>query len=107
MEKSPTITCTIWMLQIANLRFLPSFLGDVFWGEGLYFCTVVTAFFGDEVSPFAAGIFAALVMMYYWRRYYVVGNGPEGRSLYCLNLNCRASPGRLFQPDLTGWWRDV
>ena len=33
--------------------------------------------------------------------------GPEGRSLYCLNLNCRAPPGRLLQPDLTGWWRDV
>jgi hypothetical protein len=32
-------------------------------------------FFGDEVSPFAAGILlAALAMMYYWRRYYVVGN---------------------------------
>ena len=34
-------------------------------------------------------------------------DGPEGRSLYCLNLNCRAPPGRLLQPDLTGWWRDV
>jgi hypothetical protein len=33
--------------------------------------------------------------------------GPKGRSLYCLNLNCRAPPGRFLQPDLTGWWRDV
>ena len=33
--------------------------------------------------------------------------GPEGRSLYCLNLNCRAPPGRFLQLDLTGWWRDV
>jgi hypothetical protein len=48
-----------------------SFLGDVFWGEGLYFCVNPPA---DEVSPFAGGIFAALVMMYYWRQYYVVGN---------------------------------
>jgi hypothetical protein len=28
-------------------------------------------------------------------------NGPEGRSLYCLNLNCRAPPGRFLQPDLS------
>ncbi len=28
--------------------------------------------------------------------------GPEGRSLYCLNLNCRAPPGRFFWSDLTG-----
>jgi hypothetical protein len=28
-------------------------------------------------------------------------SGPEGRSLYCLNLNCRAPPGRLLQPDLS------
>jgi hypothetical protein len=28
--------------------------------------------------------------------------GPEGRSLYCLNLNCRAPPGRFFRSDLTG-----
>ncbi len=28
-------------------------------------------------------------------------NGPEGRSLYCLNLNCRAPPGQLLQPDLS------
>ena len=63
------------MLQIDNLGFLPSFLGDVFWGEGLYFCVDPPApFFGDEVSPFAGGIFAALAMMYYWRQYYVVGN---------------------------------
>ena len=34
-------------------------------------------------------------------------DGPEGRSLYCLNLNCRAPPGRFLQLDLTGWWRDV
>jgi hypothetical protein len=34
-------------------------------------------------------------------------DGPEGRSLYCLNLNCRATPGRFFRSDLTGWWRDV
>ncbi len=27
--------------------------------------------------------------------------GPEGRSLYCLNLNCRAPPGRFLQPDLS------
>ena len=32
---------------------------------------------------------------------------PKGRSLYCLNLNCRVPPGRLLQPDLTGWWWDV
>ncbi len=63
------------MLQIDNLWFLPSFLGDVFWGEGLYFfVNPPTPFFGDEVLPFAAGIFAALAMMYYWRQYYVVGN---------------------------------
>jgi hypothetical protein len=36
-----------------------------------------------------------------------IGDGPEGRSLYCLNLNCRAPPERFLQPDLTGWWRDV
>jgi len=54
--------------------FLPSFLGDVFWGEGLYFCVDPPApFFDDEVSPIAGGIFA-LAMMYYWRQYYVVGN---------------------------------
>ncbi len=29
------------------------------------------------------------------------GNGPNKRSLYCLNLNCRAPPGRLLQPDLS------
>jgi hypothetical protein len=29
------------------------------------------------------------------------GNGPEGRSLYCLNLNCRAPPGRFFRLDLS------
>ena len=40
-------------------------------------------------------------------QYPVITSGPEGRSLYCLNLNCRAPPGRLCQPDLTGWWRDV
>ncbi len=34
-------------------------------------------------------------------------DGPEGRSRYCLNLNCRAPPGRFFRLDLTGWWRDV
>jgi len=34
-------------------------------------------------------------------------DGPEGRSLYCLNLNCRAPPGRFFRSDLTGWWQDV
>ena len=34
-------------------------------------------------------------------------DGPEGRSLYCLNLNCRAPPGRFFWLDLTGWWQDV
>ena len=28
-------------------------------------------------------------------------HGPEGRSLYCLNLNCRAPPGQLLQPDLS------
>ncbi len=33
--------------------------------------------------------------------------GPEGRSLYCLNLNCRAPPGRFFRLDLTGWCQDV
>ncbi len=33
--------------------------------------------------------------------------GPEGRSLYCLNLNCRAPPGQFLQLDLTGWWQDV
>jgi hypothetical protein len=27
--------------------------------------------------------------------------GPEGRSLYCLNLNCRAPPGRFFRLDLS------
>ena len=32
---------------------------------------------------------------------------PEGRSLYCLNPNCRAPPDRFFRSDLTGWWRDV
>ncbi len=31
----------------------------------------------------------------------VHNNGPEGRSLYCLNLNCRAPPGRFLQPDLS------
>ena len=36
-----------------------------------------------------------------------LSDGPKGRSLYCLNLNCGAPPGWLFQPDLTGWWRDV
>ena len=36
-----------------------------------------------------------------------LNNGPKGRSLYWLNLNCRASLGRLLQPDLTGWWWDV
>jgi hypothetical protein len=36
-----------------------------------------------------------------------IGDGPEGRSRYCLNLNCRAPPGRFLQPDLMGWWRDV
>ena len=30
------------------------------------------------------------------------GDGPEGRSLYCLNLNCRAPPGRFFRLDMTG-----
>ncbi len=30
-------------------------------------------------------------------------DGPKGRSLYCLNLNCRAPPGRLLQPDLSRW----
>ena len=30
-----------------------------------------------------------------------VNDGPEGRSLYCLNLNCRAPPGRLFRSDLS------
>jgi len=25
------------------------------------------------------------------------GHGPEERSQYCLNLNCRAPPGRLLQ----------
>jgi hypothetical protein len=54
--------------------FLPSFLGDVFWGEGLYFCIVATPFFGDEVSPFTAGFFVALTMMYYQKRSYVVSN---------------------------------
>ena len=34
-------------------------------------------------------------------------DGPEGRSLYCLNLNCRAPPGRFFRLDLTVWWWDV
>ena len=34
-------------------------------------------------------------------------SGSKGRSLYCLKLNCRAPPGWLLQPDLTGWWRDV
>ena len=29
-------------------------------------------------------------------------DGPEGCSLYCLNLNCRVPPGRLLQPDLIG-----
>ncbi len=29
--------------------------------------------------------------------------GPEGRSLYCLNLNCRAPPGRFFRLDLSFW----
>jgi len=33
-----------------------------------------------------------------------VNGGPEGRSLYCLNLNCRAPPGRLLQPDLSFQW---
>ena len=28
-------------------------------------------------------------------------DGPEGRSLYCLNLNCRAPPGRFFRSDLS------
>jgi hypothetical protein len=28
-------------------------------------------------------------------------HGPEGRSLYCLNLNCRAPPGRFLQQDLS------
>jgi hypothetical protein len=28
-------------------------------------------------------------------------DGPEGRSLYCLNLNCRVPPGRFFWLDLT------
>jgi hypothetical protein len=28
-------------------------------------------------------------------------HGPEGRSLYCLNLNCRAPPGRFFWLDLS------
>ncbi len=37
----------------------------------------------------------------------VLNDGPAGRSLYCLNLNCRAPPGWLLQPDLTGWWWDV
>jgi hypothetical protein len=32
----------------------------------------------------------------------VSNDGPEGRSLYCLNLNCRAPPGRFFRSDLTG-----
>ena len=34
-------------------------------------------------------------------------DGPKGCSLYCLNLKCRAPLGRLLQPDLTCWWRDV
>jgi hypothetical protein len=34
-------------------------------------------------------------------------DGPKGRCLYCLNLNCRAPLGRFLQLDLTGWWRDV
>ncbi len=29
------------------------------------------------------------------------GVGPEGRSLYCLNLNCRALPVRFFRLDLS------
>jgi hypothetical protein len=37
----------------------------------------------------------------------IIPGGPEGRSLYCHNLTCRAPLGRLCQPDLTGWWRDV
>jgi hypothetical protein len=32
----------------------------------------------------------------------VAHHGPEGRSLYCLNLNCRAPPGRFFRSDLMG-----
>ena len=28
-------------------------------------------------------------------------DGPEGRSLYCLNLNCRAPPGRSYRLDLS------
>ena len=30
-----------------------------------------------------------------------IDGGPEGRSLYCLNLNCRAPPGRFFRLDLS------
>ncbi len=30
-------------------------------------------------------------------------DGPEGCSLYCLNLDYRAPPGRFFRLDLTGW----
>jgi hypothetical protein len=62
------------MLQIDNLRFLPSGLGGVFWGEGLYFCIVGTPFFGDDLSPTTTGLFAALVMMYYRKRLCVVSN---------------------------------
>ena len=40
--------------------------------------------------------------MYQKKQYNKENDGPEGRSLYCLNLNCRAPPGRLLQSDLTG-----
>ncbi len=33
--------------------------------------------------------------------YFVLHSGPEGRSLYCVNLNCRAPLGRLLQPDFS------
>ena len=46
--------------------------------------------------------------MWYEKVYAAMSNlsfdGPEGRSLYCLNLNCRAPPGRFFRSDLSFRW---
>ncbi len=52
---------------IDNLRFLPSpsFLGDGFFRDGLYFCTgPPPPFTGDEISPFAGALFADFAMTY-------------------------------------------
>ena len=72
------------------------------------FCVLSTHFYSHSLLHFLC----CSIHLFLWRSRLSTsyprdpGNadGPKGHSLYCLNLNCRAPPGRFFRSDLSFRW---